>query len=259
MKLSDNAQAALDTVVQRFKAGDLSPIVELAAIAPDPSNIVPFDKWSFSNQIMAYLQTGTTDCRGFRQWQDAGRQVRKGERAAYILGPITVKKEDPKTGEDVLRCVGFKGIAVFADHQTDGDALPDRNLTPADLPPLYDVAQELGIAVRWAPKMGSAWGSASTDGARVLLSSYDAPVFFHELAHSIHSRIDGRLKGGQHADQETVAELTAAVLSQLYGVDWSGNAWTYISSYNSTDPLAAITAALGTVGQVLAFLETVTV
>ena len=57
MKLSDNAQAALDTVVQRFKAGDLSPIVELAAIAPDPDNVVPFDKWSFSNQIMAYLQT----------------------------------------------------------------------------------------------------------------------------------------------------------------------------------------------------------
>ena len=255
MKLSDNAQAALDTVVQRFKAGDLSPIVELAAIAPDPSNIVPFDKWSFSNKIMAYLQTGTTDCRGFRQWQGAGRQVRKGEKAAYILGPITVKREED--GEDVLHCVGFKGIAVFADHQTDGDALPDRNLTPADLPPLHDVAETLGIAVRWAPKMGSAWGSAATDGTRVLLSSYDAPVFFHELAHSIHARINGGLQGGQRADQETVAELTAAVLSQLYGVDWSGNAWTYISGYNSSDPLAAITAALGTVGQVLAFLESV--
>ena len=257
MKLSDNAQAALDTVVQRFKAGDLSPIVAQAAIAPDPDNVVPWDRWSFSNKLMSYMQTGTTDCRGFRQWQQAGRQVRKGERAAYILGPITVKREED--GEETLRCVGFKSIPVFADHQTDGDALPDRNLTPADLPPLYAVAETLGIAVRWAPKMGATWGSAATDGTRVLLSSYDAPVFFHELAHSIHARIDGRLKGGQHADQETVAELTAAVLSQLYGVDWSGNAWTYISSYNSTDPLAAITAALGTVGQVLAFLETVTV
>ncbi len=68
------------------------------------------------------------------------------------------------------------------------------------------------------------------------------------------ARIDGKLKGGQQIDQETIAEFTTAVLMDFYGLgDHTGNAWKYISQY-AGDPLVAITKALGTVEKVLGVL-----
>ena len=105
MRLSDKAQEALDKVVERFRSGDLSPIVEIARLqrVGDP---IPSDRWSLSNRVLAFIQTGNLDCRGFKQWQQAGRHVRKGEQAAYILAPVLVPIEDPDTGESMIRCSG---------------------------------------------------------------------------------------------------------------------------------------------------------
>ena len=94
------------------------------------------------------------------------------------------------------------------------------------------------------------------DGSEITLGTHDPEVFFHELAHAAHARIDG-LRPGQHTDQETIAEFTAAVLMALYGLgDRTGNAWRYIQSY-SKDPLTAIQRALSTVEKVLILLEMV--
>jgi hypothetical protein len=77
---------------------------------------------------------------------------------------------------------------------------------------------------------------------------------FHELAHAAHARIEGGLKGGQHAGQETVAEFTATVLMHLYGLgDRTGNCWKYVQGY-AANPLQAIFKALHTVEKVLALL-----
>ena len=66
MKLSDKAQEALDLVVEQFKSGDLSPIVELARIQRlgEP---IPSEQWTLSNRVLALIQTGSMDCRGYRQ------------------------------------------------------------------------------------------------------------------------------------------------------------------------------------------------
>ena len=99
---------------------------------------------------------------------------------------------------------------------------------------------------------------ASCNGNEILLLSlkdkFDLFTFFHELAHAIHARIAGELKGAQTAEQETVAEFTAAVLMDLYGYsDHTGNAWQYIS-HNAKDPLIAISKAMGTTEKVLKVL-----
>ena len=253
MKLSDKAQEALDQVVEQFKSGDLSPIVDLARIQRQGEPI-PSEQWTLSNRVLALIQTGSMDCRGYRQWQKVNRHVRKGERAAYILAPLMLQVEDKDTGEQRQILRGFRSVAVFADHQTEGEDLPEVDYAPAEIPPLEDVARSMGIDVRYLPLPEDRLGACSVDGERIKLGSHDPMVFFHELGHAAHAKLAGKLQGGQHTGQETVAEFTAAVLMHLYGLgDRTGNCWRYIQGY-APDPLQAIVKALGTVEKVLALL-----
>lgn len=244
MYLSDKARESLQKVVDRFKAGDIGPITKIVRIRL--SEELPASRWSLSNRILAYAQSGEVDCRGFRQWKQAGRTVKKGERACYILGPKTRKIEED--GEERTIVTGFTAIPVFARHQTEGEPLPDEE-PPAELPPLMGVAERMGVAVEWRHIPG-AYGSYSPTKERIRMGTHDEAVFFHELAHAAHKRVLGQLAGGQDAHQETVAELTAAVLCDLYGRDHTGTSWEYISGYND-DPLGATLKALSDVGKVL--------
>lgn len=261
MKLSAKAQKALGRVVEQFETGDLSPIVKIVRLRR--THPVPFDHWSFSNRILAYVQTGSADLRGYRQWQKAGRQVQKGSTAAFIWAPRTKKITDDDDNE-TTRVIGFLSVAVFPDYATEGDPVPGLEQPPADLPPLADIAEKMGITTRWTSSPArdhlgippGCLGKCNMDGSEITLGTHDPEVFFHELAHAAHARIDG-LRPGQHTDQETIAEFTAAVLMALYGLgDRTGNAWRYIQSY-SKDPLTAIQRALSTVEKVLILLEMV--
>ncbi|MBU1879269.1 MAG: M48 family peptidase [Chloroflexi bacterium] len=255
MKLSDKAQAALDQVVARFQSGDLGPIIELARLKI--SGDTPMARWSFCNQGLVYALTHSLDCRGYRQWQEVGRQVQQGARAAYILVPLIKTKTDPATGQETTQVYGFRTVPVFSYEVTDGDECSTVSYEPAALPPLLDAAQALGIDVSWTP-LGDALGKCSVDGQRVKLGTHDAFAWFHELAHAAHARLNGRLKAGQDTDQETVTDFTAVVLAALYNCgDYTGHTWDYIQRYHP-DPLTAITRAVSTVEQVLELLETVT-
>jgi hypothetical protein len=253
MKLGPNAQAALEQVVEQFKTGDLSPIVKIARLQRN-GDTVPSDRWSLSNRILAFVQTGSYDCRGYRQWQQVGRYVKRGSKAAFIFAPVLIPQEDPDTGEETPVLTGFKSVPVFAHHQTAGEELPEVSYAPCELPPLSDVAGRLGVEVAYQPLPSDRWGSCSSDGQKITLGCHDPSVFFHELAHSIHARIDGGLKRGQDPQQEAIAEVTAAVLMRLYGLgDRSGDCWRYIKQY-AKDPLKAVIKALGKIEEVLAFL-----
>ena len=127
-KLSPKAQASIDKMIKKFEDGDLSPIVKVAMmeVAPD----APCRNWSFSNQLMAFMQTGSLDCRGFKQWKKEGRKVTS--KAGYILGPrmITVEDED---GNERKQCIGFFSIPVFGVDGTEGDQIPAYE--PKEYPP----------------------------------------------------------------------------------------------------------------------------
>ncbi len=252
MQLSPEARNALDAVVAKFRSGDLAPVVEIARLRAKDG--IPSDRWTLSNRILAFFQTGTLDCRGFRQWQEAGRWVKTGARAAFILAPIIRVFADPDTGEERSVLMGFRSVAVFPVDATEGKPVVSNSYAPATLPPLANVARDLGVSVEYLPLPPGRYGDCTARGDQIRLATHDEAVFFHELAHAAHARIDGKLKGGQHSDQETVAEFTSAVLMQMYGLrDHSGNAWRYISRYNA-DPLVAIVKALSTVEKVIALL-----
>lgn len=253
MTFSKRAEESMRKVLSQFRSGDLSSITSVARI--HLSSEAPATKWSLSNKVLAYAQAGELDCRGFKQWEQVGRTIQKGAKAVYILRPVMVRKrkEDSKELEEHYTCIGFSSVPVFSASNTTGNTQL-AEYTPIQYPPLYDVAQRLGISVEYLPVSSDKLGDCSTDGSKIRLGSFDERIFFHELAHAIHAQIDGELKPGQHQQQETVAEFTAAVLMNLYGFkDTTGNAWYYIRGY-AQNPLLAITKALGTVEKVLQFL-----
>jgi hypothetical protein len=109
MNLGPNAQAALDQVVEQFKSGDLAPVVKIARLQRN-GDPIPSDKWSLSNRILAFVQTGSYDCRGYRQWQQVGRFVKRGSKAAFIFGPILVSHREPDRPENCCRC-SLRGLS----------------------------------------------------------------------------------------------------------------------------------------------------
>jgi hypothetical protein len=223
----------------------------------------PMAYWSLGNQLLALIH-GTDDARGFRQWEQAGRRVKKGVRAFYILGPVKVKrtKRDDTTGEDVERVVvvGFKAIPVFRLSDTEGEPVSYPDYVPVEMPPLHDVVERLGVPVRYSPVPASERGHYSLVRGEIVLGTHDVDTFFHELAHAAHTSLEP-LQGGQNPRQEIIAETVAAVLCRLYGYDgYLSEARDYIGFYaGNENPGKAVTRLLADVERVLDVILTPTV
>src|SRR5437016_5817311 len=81
-------------------------------------------RWSLNNRLLAMI-AGTSDARGYRQWQEVGRFVKGGTKALYIVAPKKFKKgevEDAETGEKhaVFGISGFLAVPLFRFEDTDG-------------------------------------------------------------------------------------------------------------------------------------------
>ena len=251
-KSSDSASArqALHRIVELFESGNVPKALAVATIPPQQG--IPSAKWSWSNRLLQFL-ADTSDARGYRQWQDAGRHVRKGSKAFYILGPNTKKvpdtDQDGQQREKVV-VVGFHAIPVFRAEDTDGESLPYEPATP---PPLVDVAQRFGLSVSYQTFAGKYFGYYKPE--KIVLATHEAQTFFHELAHAAHHRVAGKLKGGQVPSQEIIAELTAATLASLYCPEANlGFSYEYVETYAKKSKKSverACLAVINTVGKVL--------
>ncbi|WP_018085701.1 hypothetical protein [Desulfurispora thermophila] len=260
-KNQEKASAVLAKLILAFQTGEL-PAAIAQTVITGPGR--PSARWSLGNRIIMFL-AGTEDARGFQQWQQVGRRVKKGAKAFYILAPTTrtvrtrVREVDPETGEEVEREVcrqiitGFRYVPVFRYEDTEGDPLP--SCKPSQPPPLMDVARRFVNDIRYEPFMGGWYGAFSPGRSQIVLATHDAHVFFHELAHAVHHQVrPGGLQGGQQADQEIVAEVVACALCELYGYQgylWHG--WQYIQHYacDGEKALRRIMAVLAEVEKVL--------
>src|SRR5262249_48555857 len=101
------AEAAAQKILRAFEDTNSLP-KPLAQVFISRRDNPHCRKWSWGNQLLVILNN-YTDARGFRQWQAVGRNVKKGEKAFYILGPIPRKLRDEETGEEPTIIVGFKG------------------------------------------------------------------------------------------------------------------------------------------------------
>lgn len=229
---------AVDKLLDMFKTGQLPAKVAFSIIHKHPGDIIPSDKWSLGNRILQMLQ-GTSDARGFRQWQEAGRHVKKGSHAIHILAPLTfkIKEKDEQTGKEVEKVIvkGYRPIPVFRAEDTEGASLAyDHSYEPETHPTFYDVAAKLGIDVSYAPLRANYLGKYSLRTNSIQLCADDAVVYYHELAHAIHATIVD-LRVYDTAKAEVVAEFSALVMANIAHVTgFEQQGFDYIAHYAKT-------------------------
>ncbi len=233
------------------------------------------NRWSMSNRLTALLQLARrgegfdrVHLMGFRQWEQHNRHVRKGEKAIWILAPMTRKIRDTDeqgTVTDKVVVSGFKPVPVFNVTQTDGDPLPDLPLAPApgDATPgtLEGLRRQVGLAgyqyseeviPGCRPETGEGTlGFTSQDGRIVvdqrLSAAQKASTIAHELGHVYCGHVEDFDGYRQHRGRmETEAEMTAYMVNRSRGMSRSdADSFTpgYIASWSKGDP-AVLTGAM---------------
>jgi len=224
---------------------------------------VPSNKWSLSNRLIMFF-SGTSDARGFNQWKDVERNVKKGSKAVYILAPTTLKRAlckcghrfnhwDIKTAEEkAVYCpeckaeldpstiktfiAGFRGIPVFRKEDTEGKPLEYEKIEVPPLP-LLDVAQKWGIDVKGIAFQGGFMGYYQPSKNVIALASPEEKTFFHELAHASQNKLGMLRHEKQNKFNEVTAELSALVLAEMVGRENpnAGATYNYIKTYIGTD------------------------
>lgn len=212
-----------------------------------------FHRYSFGNTLLIQLQCpAASRVAGFHAWRRLGRNVRKGEKAIWILAPVThkVDSEDEETrGKRAI--VAFKPAAVFDIGQTDGEELPEvcNRLEGDDGTGLFEqllpVAAHIGYTVEDAEFHDSRNGDCTFDLHRIRVASDRSPVqraktLAHELGHALlHERFDNR------AVTELEAESVAYIVCDAYGINSSEYSFGYVAGWagGGDEAIAAIKAS----------------
>jgi hypothetical protein len=258
MQYTERARESAEAIVEQFKNPANLPKA-LASIWLDISDDRPCAKWSWNNRFLVAL-FGGGDARGFRQWQEVGRSVKKGAKSFAILAPkkrmISVK--NPETGEEEKRAIvtGFTHVSVFSIDNTEGEPLPVNEEHKAFVQslPLREVAASWGLDVELVNGKGRFQGYYSSSHSVIALSVSNLSTWAHELMHAADDRRGALQKEGRetlsYMEGEIVAELGASVLLSILGqsVDADlGGAWRYITAYcekHKREPISACSMLL---------------
>jgi len=200
MKMFGRAEEVGQRIVKAFQEPEQLPAA-LAPIFIHREDDVPCRRWSWHNQLLVAL-CGTVDARGIRQWNQAGRKVRKGSSAVWILAPCVKKiKDTDNASEEKDRQViyGFRSVPVFAVEDTEGDPLPGKDdkydSWARDLP-LMEVAESWGINVGTFSHHGvdplGYYRYASNGNQAVMLGVENIATWAHELGRSPPHQSQGR-------------------------------------------------------------------
>ena len=234
----------LNKILNCFESGNLPKTISYSVF---PAANIPSSKWSLINRILMLL-SDTQDARGFRQWKEVNRHVKKGAKAIHILVPRIVKRENDEGEEEKL--AGFMAKPVFRKEDTEGETVKYEQFELPKLP-LMQKAKEWGISVKPIPGNHSYYGYFSHHRNEIGLASKEETVFFHELAHAAHKRLEGTNKN-QQWKKEIVAELAAAVICQIVGRSskYLGNNHRYIQHYAKKANLNPVQGCLKVISDV---------
>lgn len=243
MKYYGKSADAVKTIITAFENGNIPNALAQRYIHRNDN--IPCNTWSWNNQLLTALN-GTNDARGFNQWKQVGRKVKKGEHAFHILIPLVGKKEDPETKEEKRFIYGFKSAPVFRIESTEvfNDALwNEANKVDENAEnwlktlPLLAVAEQWNISVSsFNGKEGSALGKYRFGGLKsIALGVENISTWTHEMIHAADHK--NGLDTGNRKNDEIAAELGGAALLECLGYTKEadrGGAWEYIKSWAST-------------------------
>jgi hypothetical protein len=141
-----------------------------------------FYNYSFTNQLLLFMQGVREPVATYKRWQDMGRQVLKGSKAKSILRPVAYKETNDK-GEEESKVKGFKMVnCLFTASETEGKELP-----PYEIP---DWNPELALKnlnieeVPWDGLDGNSQGySFGRKFALNPVAAYPLKTMMHEIAH----------------------------------------------------------------------------
>ena len=251
MNFTGKAQETAERVIEAFKSGNIPEPLSHIFINVDE---VPMSQWSYLNQFVCLI-SGCTDARGFKQWQEVNRNVKRGEKAAaYILVPLKKKRKkvnkDQDEEQDSFYIYGFRGMPVFDVSQTEGESLPvpDDHQEFIDALPLTAVSEQFGISLKLFNARGKSSAGFYTPGRNIIgLGVENLSTWLHELIHAADDKLGNLKEKGQHWRSETVAELGSTTLAIMIGREDAadvGGAWEYISAYAQAANIETITACV---------------
>jgi hypothetical protein len=245
-RMARKIKEVLMNILECFESGDIPQAIAYS-VFPIPD--IPSSRWSLLNRTLMYI-SGTMDARGFKQWKEVKRCVKKGSKALYILVPRMVRRENEE-GEEGEKLAGFMARPVFRVEDTEGELLDFQRIELPGLP-LIEKANEWGISVKAIPGNYRCYGYFSHERKEIGLASKEESVFFHELAHAAHQKVLKDFKNIQYWRKEIVAELTAAVLCKMLGKTsrYLGNNHQYISHYAKETNLTPVRACMDVMGDV---------
>lgn len=214
-----------------------------------------FHRYSFNNTVLIWAQHPQASLvAGYRAWQARGRQVRRGEKAIKVFGPIT--RREPKLdahGHPVLgldskpvlevRIVGVKPVSVFDVSQTDGDPIPERptprlltGQAPAGLwESLQGFVEAQGFSVSRGD-CGGANGVTRYESRQVVVrpdvdDAQAVKTLAHEAAHVLLHSPGVRDPFACRGVVEVEAESVAFMVTAAHGLDASQYTFNYVAGW----------------------------
>jgi hypothetical protein len=217
-------------------------------------------RYSVNNQLLiAFARQDATFVAGFRSWLELGYQVRKGEKAIWILAPLKIKDRDRVSGEETgeTRTL-FRAVPVFDRAQvTAGE-----NATPLDAPsepfsgdshqhllqPLERFAGSLGFAVSFETIDRSAGGWCDAKRQRIVVDASQPPnaqvrILIHEIAHAL--GVDYRRYS--RAQAEVIVDCVSFVVGSGVGLDLGGETVPYVAGWGENGALEAVSEFAATI------------
>ena len=259
--MNPEARSSIDNLLSTLRESLAQPGKSLLPLLTSMSR---FTKYSLANQMLIFAQRPDATCvQGYRAWNKAGYQVRKGEHGIAIYAPmIFASKRDTAEGSDAAPRLGYRVAYVFDVAQVDAIAGADAaavTATPADtgahrhLEALKAFLFGHNVELEYQPLARGLLGY--TDGRRITCGAGQAPhVEFATLAHEtthllLHFPAD-RTTRPDLTTRETEAEAVTYLLCAQLGIAGTEASVEYIQSYRGTpDTLDASLERIRTTAQ----------
>jgi hypothetical protein len=217
-------------------------------------------RYSVNNQLLIALsRPDATFVAGFRSWLEFGYQVRKGEKAVWILAPLKIRDRDRVSGEGTRETrTLFRAVPVF----DRGQVTAGENAAPLEPPceplsgdshehllqPLERFAGSLGFTVSFETIEGSAGGWCDAKRQRIVVDAgqprnAQVRILIHEIAHAM--GVDYRQYS--RAQAEVIADCVSFVVGSGVGLDLGGETIPYVAGWGESGALEAVSEFAATI------------